>query len=142
MKSESIILSIVAILGGVIVAGVAFYIFQVTKMLPASKTKTVTLATPTPKPASSNIFLSLDQPKDESVTSNKTITVSGKTIPDAIVVISTETEDQVIKPTNVGSFSATTVILDSTNKIEITAIAPNGEQTTIVRNVSYSAESF
>lgn len=141
MKTEKIVLSFIAILVGILVAAVAFYLYQSTKTIPSSKTKPVSPVAPTTTPKSS-IFLTIDSPKDEEVLDKRTVTVSGKTIIQAIIVISTQTGDQVISPTSTGTFSATVNIADLENQIEITAIAPNGEEVKIIRTVTFSTESF
>lgn len=141
MKAERLILSLVAIVIGLLVAGGAFYIYQMTKTLPPQKTKAISINHPTPTPDSGN-FLVVDSPKDNEVFSKKTITVSGKTLPQATVIISSETDDQVIKPAASGSFSATHTIGDDSNLISITAVFPNGEEQTILKTANFSAEEF
>lgn len=141
MKTERIVLSFIAVLIGILVAGIAFYLFQATKTIPNSKTKIISVVAPTGGPKSS-VFLSIDSPKDEDVLDKKTITISGKTIPQAVIVISTPTTDQVVSPTTTGSFSATATLSDGENQIQITAIAPNGEEVKVNRTVTFSTEMF
>src|SRR4051812_8102399 len=43
MKAERIILSLIALFVGLLVAGGAFYIYQMTKQIPADKTDTITI---------------------------------------------------------------------------------------------------
>jgi len=141
MKKEKIILSFIAVVIGLLVTGAAFYFYQATKVIPQNKKQIVEVVTPTPLEESS-IFLSLDSPKDEEVFDKKTITVSGKTKEDAIIIISSDSDDQVVTPAKNGSFSATQSIDNGANKIVITAISPNGEEETITRTVTFSTESF
>lgn len=130
-----------AVFFGLLVAGIAFYIYENTKTISPSEIKTVSIATPTPtlKPS---IFLSIDKPKDEEVFEKKIISISGKTTVEAIVVILTNNDEEVLTPTNSGNFSTTTTIVDGQNLIEITAIAPNGESTRSLRTVTFSTEKF
>lgn len=141
MKTEKIILSFIAVLIGILISGVVFYFYQASKTIPSSKTKTISIAqaTPTPKPS---IFLSVDSPKDEDVIDKKTITISGKTIKDATIIISTSASDQVITPALNGNFSSTAVIDDGQNEITITALAPNGEEVSVIKTVTFSTENF
>lgn len=141
MKTEKIIISFIAILIGILFASVAFYFYQSTKTIPQSETKIAGTPTPTSKSGPA-VFLAIDSPKNEEVVNKKTINIVGKTIPEAIVVISTENTDEVIKPVSNGNFSTTAVIDNGVNKIEITAIAPNGEETKIIRTVTFSTENF
>lgn len=141
MKKEQVVISFIAVVIGIFVAGIAFYIYQSTRIIPPSKTKTISLISPTPTPATS-IFLTLERPKDEDLVDRKTITVSGKTTSDATVVISTDASDQVVKPTTQGSFSADVTIGDATNKVEVTAIGPDGQEATQTRIITFSTENF
>ncbi len=141
MKTEKVVLSLLAVFFGLLVAGIAFYIYENTKTISPSEIKTVSIATPTPTPKPS-IFLKLDKPKDEEVFGKKIISISGKTTPDAIVVVLTNNDEEVLTPTSSGDFSTTTNIQNGQNLIEITAIAPNGESTRILKTVTFSTEEF
>lgn len=141
MKAERLILSIVALVIGLAVAGLAFYLYQMTNKTPPTTKKIASEVTPSPTPDES-LFLTIDSPKDEEVLSTKTIKISGKTTPDAIVVVNTETNDEVVKPTANGSFSLTQTIGNDVNFLQITAIFPNGEEKIIQRTVTYNSESF
>src|SRR5438105_2475636 len=100
MRLEKILLSFVAIIVGLVAAGAAFYLYQMTKVLPAQKAQPVVVSPTTsanPSPDTGNI-LSLDSPKDEQVFDNKQLTINGKTLPDATIIVTTEDGDQVVKP--------------------------------------------
>lgn len=144
MKAEKIILSLVAIVVGLAAAGIAFYLYQMTKVVPPSKSQTISIKnqiTPSPTPNTQN-FLTVENPKDESVTDTKTITISGKTEPGATIIISTENNDQVINAAANGDFTLTNSIGSGTNIIQITAVFANGEEKKVTRTVTYSTESF
>ncbi len=141
MRTEKIIISFFAILIGVVVAGIVFYFYQQTKVIPPAKIKKVTVEAPTPTPENANI-LTIDSPKDEEVVDKKTLTISGKTNADSIIVISANNSDQVITPAKTGNFVTTLVLEDGANEIEITSIEPNGFETKQERTVTYSTENF
>lgn len=144
MKAEKIILSFVAVVVGLIAAGVAFYLYQMTKTVPPSKNQTISVQnqiTPSPTPNAQNL-LTVENPKDESVSTTKTITISGKTEPGATIIVNTETNDQVVNPAANGNFTLTIPISSGTNVIQVTAIFTNGEEKKITRSVTYSTESF
>jgi hypothetical protein len=141
MRKEKIILSFIAVAVGLIIAGAAYYFYQSSKTLPYSKQKTEMVKKPTPA-ISSGLFLSIREPADEAVYKQKIVTVAGKTLKDAIIVILTETDQQVIKPTSVGDFSTTVNIEDGQNIVQITAIAKTGEQKTVARTITFSTEEF
>lgn len=144
MKKEKVILSFIAVLVGLFVAGTAFFLYQSTKKLPESDTKIVSKVSPAPKNKKyeQSVLLTIDTPTDESVTGDKTITIAGKTEPDAMVIISTELEDESVTPTRSGGFTTTTTLTDGQNQIVITAIAPSGKETKETRIVTFSTESF
>jgi hypothetical protein len=141
MKAERLILSFVAIIIGLAVAGLAFYLYQMTKSEPTETKKITTEISPTPTPDDS-LFLTLDSPKNEEVLSTKTVKIAGKTTPDAIIVVNTETNDEVVEPTANGAFSLTQTIGNDVNLIQVTAIFPNGEEKVIQRTVTYNIENF
>ncbi len=141
MKKDKLLRSFIATLFGLLVAGIAFYVFQATKIVDPSNTKVISFTTPTPMPAPS-IFLTLDRPKDEEVVTSKILIIGGKTNSNAAVVVMTETFEDVITPSSNGDFSITALLDDGQNIIEVTAISPNGESATIKRTVTYSQEQF
>lgn len=140
MKTEKIILSLVAVLAGLLVAGVGFYFYQSTKTISNSNNKSISITPPSPTPMSS--FLSITSPADEEVVDKKSITVSGHTEPNATIIIVTPLGDQVVTPAKNGDFTTTAVIDDDENFIEITAVLPNGVEQKEVRSVTYSTENF
>jgi len=144
MKAERVFLSFIAVLVGLVAAGAAFYLYQMTKTIPPKNAEPLgvkTKITPTPTPDNNN-FISVDSPKDEEVVTKKTLTIAGKTAPDATLVISTEDADQVVKPAKNGDFSVTQTMLDGTNVLRVTAIFASGEEKSVTRTVTYSTENF
>lgn len=145
MKLEKVILSVIAIIVGLIAAAIAFYLYQMTKTLPETDNKPIsvnnTINTPTPTPNDDN-FLTIDNPKDESVFDTKTIKVSGKTMPNSTVIVSTEGNSQVVTPAQNGDFSLNETIGEGTSVLTITAIFPNGDEKQIMRTVTYTTSNF
>ncbi len=144
MKTEKVVLSFVAALFGLIVAFVVFYFYQSSKVIPVTKTVLSTtnkISNPTPTPDKS-FFLTVDSPSDESVTTNKTVEVTGRTSPSATVTVLTPTNQQVVQPSQTGSYSLSTTIGDGANVIEVTAISPDGEEKIVAKTITFSTESF
>lgn len=140
MTKEKIILSVVAILTGLLVATGAFYIYQSTKTLSPLQEKPISInPSPSPKP---QVLLTVDEPKDESIADNKVVKISGKTDSDALVLVLTNSDEQVLNPSQTGDFSTTVTIGDGSNLVQITAIGKNGDTNTIERTVSYTTQSF
>lgn len=142
MKTEKLILSFIATLFGLLVAGIVFYFFQATKTVtPNSNTKTFSFTSPTPTPIPS-IFLIVVRPKEEEVVNSKVLVVSGKTAGNAVVSVITETSEDVMAPSENGDFSTTVNLDEGQNVLEIISIAPNGESIRIKKTVTYSQEEF
>lgn len=141
MKKEKLILSFIAVVLGLLVAGIVFYIYQTAKTIPDTNTKTITFTSPTPTTLPT-VSLTLDQPKDEEVVSDKVLVVSGKTQSNAVVVVTTDSSEDVVTPSADGKYSTTVNLGDGQNMLEVTAIAPNGESVTIKKTVTYSREDF
>ena len=141
MKKEKLILSFIATAFGLLVAGLAFYVFQATKTITHINTKTISFASPAPTTAPS-VFLTVDRPKDEEVVNSKILTVSGRSTNNAVVIIITGSSDDVITPSKSGDFSTTVNLSDDQNVLEIISIAPNGESIRIKKTVTYSQEEF
>jgi len=141
MKQERIILSFIMVIIGLIFAGIIFYFYQSTKVIPDTKTAQNNSQTPTPTLAPT-IFLTLDSPKDESISDSKTVRISGKTNPEATVVILTLEGEEIVKPSLQGDFVTNITISNGTNFIKVIAMTPDGETQTIQRTVSYTTEDF
>lgn len=143
MKAERVILSFVAVIVGLVAAGAAFYLYQTTRVVPDSE-RTLTLipkvsVSPTPDKAN---LLTVDSPKDEEVIATKVVKISGKTRPDATIMVTAEDNDEIVKPASNGNFSVTISVPNNTTIMYITAFFPNGEEQTIARTVTVSTENF
>ncbi|HZE86639.1 MAG TPA: hypothetical protein VE090_00370 [Methylomirabilota bacterium] len=144
MKAERVILSFVAVIVGLVAAGIAFYLYQMTRVVPAQKDKPIAMMpkdSPSPTPDNANI-LTVESPSDQTVFDKKIITITGKTRSDATILVNSENTDQVVKPASNGNFSITQTIPDGTTLLHITAVFPNGQEQTITRTVTFSTENF
>lgn len=140
---EKILLSVIAAFLGLLVAGGAFYIYQMTRTVEEPQQQTVLDAKriPSPTPAGTN-YLTIDKPGEESVDDKRTVTIAGKVTPNSTIIVSSETADQVIKPATNGSFSLTQNIEDGVNLVQITAVFPDGQEQTITKTVTATTEDF
>ncbi|HEX7042421.1 MAG TPA: hypothetical protein VF189_04165 [Patescibacteria group bacterium] len=141
MKFEQLILSFVAVVFGLFVAGVVFFIYQSTKTVSPDNIKTISIEHPSPTPSSS-VPLNIDTPNDEDVVSSKSLTISGKTDPKAVVIVTTDTVDNIVTPTTMGAFSLTITLPSSENILHISAVMPDGTETEKTLTVSYTTEDF
>ncbi len=146
MKAERVILSFIAVLVGLMVAGGTFYVYDnYFKNTPRSTSQVITVkptTIPSPTSVPKNDFLTITEPNDESVLTTHSITVTGKATKGSIIVISTTSSDQVGIASNDGSYSLSTTIDNDTNPLYITAIFPDGTQQTLVRTLTYSTQQF
>ncbi len=141
MKKERIVLAFIAALIGLLVAGVIFFIYESTKSISAPQTKNNPITTKKENP-NANIFLTISKPIDESVVGSRVVEITGKTKPDATIIILTPLDQKIVAPTSSGNFSTTVNIDSDQNIIEITAILRNGEQQKVLRTVTFSTEKF
>lgn len=139
---ERIVLSFIAAAVGILVAGIAFSLYQYSKTVSKAPPKQMSVASPTEAPKPSSLFLGIESPKDEEVVQTRVVKLVGKTSRDAIIVVTTATADQVLTPSKTGEFSTTVNIDTGVNAISIVAIAPNGEEARETRTVTYTTESF
>lgn len=141
MNKEKFILMTAALLIGLFVAVGVFFLYQKTKAISPNKLTKIDITSPSPSPKDTN-FLTVDNPKDESVVASSSVSVSGQTNPDAKILIVTQTTQQSVNPIDNGNFSATIGIESGENLVIITAIMPNGETFIVKRTVTSSSESF
>ena len=143
MKAERVILSLVALLIGLGVAGGVFYLYQSTRTVQTPGKKPLpTVVLPTPTPGESTHILTVDKPKDEVVQEDETVTVSGKTENDAIIIVDSGSDQQVAKPAQSGAFTLTLSLDNGENIINILAKFPDGSEKSEQRTVTISSENF
>ncbi len=138
MKTERIIVSFFAIIVGLTAAGGAFYFYQKNANAPQSKTLS-SLVSPAPTPDITHL-LTVISPTDGLVTNNKTITLTGTATNNSTVLISTENDDQIVKASTSGNFTAQVSLPSGTSVIRITAIFPGGEEKHVSQTITSSTE--
>lgn len=139
---ERLIIIIVAIIAGLFITSAGFFIYQATKKIDDTPiTKRITV-TPPANQTTKDVFVRVTEPKDESLTSKRTLSVKGTTNPENIIVISTNLEDVQVKPSSEGNFSVTIDIDAGANSLVTRAISPTGTSAQDLRTVTYSTEEF
>lgn len=141
MLKEKAFLTVLAVLGGVLFSVGLFYLYQKTKIIIPEKT-TQTQEAPTVQPEAPSFFLNIETPEDEQVFDKKIISLSGKTSPTAIVIISQEDKELTLTPSPEGNFATNITLNDGVNTIEITTIDPAGKTIKEKKVITYSTESF
>ena len=94
----------------------------------------------TSKPKS--FTLDLDQPADETLSFQVSILLSGRTSPNMEILISTDTDDQVIKSRPDGSFSITLNLDEGVNNIKVVAFDSTGDSRLAEHTVYFSKEKL
>ncbi len=140
MKAERIVLSIIAILIGLFVAGTVFFVYQITQNKNTEKKEEISIL-PSPTPTNAQSILTITSPENESVTDQKTIEIKGKAPSNATIIISTENGHSSITVSDNGDFSEEISLDSGVNLVQITAISGEIEES-IIHTISYSTESF
>lgn len=147
MRKEKVILSFVAALVGILVAGIAFYFYQSTKEVSLPDIETMVEeekdATPTPTLSPKDKDgLTITKPNDEAVVEDASITFTGKAPKDSIILVVSDTDSVLAVASSKGEFSADFQLAKGVNIIHFTAFLPDGKEKSIIRTVTYSIESF
>lgn len=87
-------------------------------------------------------MLNLDQPDDNSLTFQSSIIISGKTAPGTEVLISTDTNNVVIKSKQDGSFSTVLDLDEGENRVTVIVFDTTGDSRSSERTVYYSKEKL
>lgn len=86
--------------------------------------------------------LTLTQPENDALLEKPEASVSGKTQSNTQVIINGPLDDQVIKSSNDGSFSAKVSLDEGANQIVVTALNSDGSEKSETRTVTYTKEEF
>lgn len=138
---ERLIIVFVAVAIGLIVTTLIFFLYQQTKTIPNQPNKNAGSQSST-SPTESPKYLTIDQPQDETLSDRRLLQIKGKTHAEDIVVVSTNQEDKVIRPTSDGKFAVSITIDAGANIIVVRSIAPDGSEKTESRTVTFSTEEF
>ncbi|MCL4354380.1 hypothetical protein M1349_02805 [Patescibacteria group bacterium] len=139
---ERVVIIFIALVFGLLLTTVAFYLYQTTKVIPRDEVKKTAQKNSANQTSKSKVFLSIDEPTDEEIVGVRTIQVKGKTDAGNTVVVSSNLEDVVANPTSTGQFAVTIGIDAGANILTIRSISPNGDEASEDRMVTYSQEDF
>lgn len=145
---ERIIIVFVAVVIGLVLTTVGYLLYQSFQMQsnqPDTPEKTLaakSFASPSPTPDHNKLYIEITQPKAESLTDTRTVTIKGTTNPGNTVVISSNEEDTVAVPKADGSFSTTVTIDAGANILISRAIDDQGNQARDVRTITFTSEDF
>ena len=138
LSTKQFVLSLLIILtvGLLFLAGV-YYIVNIQYLGSDKPFESGPVTTP-PK----SLRLDLSEPDDDSLTFQSSIIISGKTGPAKEILISTDTQDLVIKSKPDGSFSTVINLMEGVNQITAVVFDISGDFRSVERTVYYSKEKI
>lgn len=86
--------------------------------------------------------LTLDSPKDESISISKNIELSGHTKPHNIVIMESEIDQITVESNDTGAFSAKLDLREGVNSIFLTSYDETGNSDTKNINIFYTSEKL
>lgn len=125
----------ILILGLIFTLGIYYLMSQ-----PQNQTSNLT-SSGTITSAPSTLMLNLNSPDDDALSFSSSILISGKTLPNLSVLV-TSTKDLVVQSKKDGSFSADVELSPGVNEIMVVAFDASGEERKIQRTVYYSKEKI
>jgi len=88
------------------------------------------------------LLLTVNSPNDNEVVSTPTIKIAGRTNSNALIVIYSRDNEEVIAASQEGLFSTDFPLNEKLNEITITSQAENGEEKSIARDIYYLKEEL
>ena len=143
---EKIVIIFIALAIGLFATTIGFYFYQSGKDSLKNNVSNTSERLQSPKISKNSesleLFLNVDEPKDESLTDTRKIEVKGKTNPQNTLIVSSNIDDIIENPAIDGSFSINLSIEAGSNILTIRAVSPGGDEKTEQKVVTYSAEEF
>ncbi len=84
---------------------------------------------------------SIESPQDGTLLNDNVLTVRGKTFPNTLVMIYSETDQNSLEASTTGSFEGTVTLSPGINTITVTAFAENGEEKSKTLEIVYDDEA-
>ena len=139
-KEVTVAVIIGLIIGILVVGGILRARSAISDMkAPENITKTPSPSqSPSPEGNNGELFLSLIT-IDNQVVNTPTITVTGKTLPDAYVVLNSEKGDYIIVPNDLGTFSQEITLVKGANTIVVTVYEENGNKKEQTLTIVYTS---
>lgn len=138
LSPKQFILShLLILISGLIFLGGLHYILNIQYQKPGTPFSSGPVTTP-PK----SLRLVLDQPDEDLLTFQSSVIVSGQTAPLTDVLISTDTDDLVIRSKPDGSFSTVLDLDEGINRIIVTVFDAKGDSRSVERALYYSKEKL
>lgn len=142
MKKDVVVAILVGFLLGVVVALTAS---NLPKIIGENlkKSKALPIVSPTPLATSTSILeFAVEEPKDESVSDSKTLSITGLTRPNQTVVLASETDHDVLTADSSGRFASKLDLIEGVNRIYITVYDAAGNSAAKTLNIYYTTEKL
>lgn len=134
------------IIGFVIGAAVAISAIRLPTLLQKAAPKPIEISKdnnlPTGEVKRSPLAIEIESPTDESIQTNKSVTVKGKIIPPATIVFETYLDSVAFEAPSSGSFSVDVDLIEGSNKILITGYTADGDSDAKELILFYTAEKL
>lgn len=128
------------VVGGILGLAIAFGAWRANQVLTPQNQVSQTKASPSPTPTTTELSLIITSPEDESVVNQNEITVEGKTIPSATVVITSQSGEIIVVSEQDGSWSGQIELDPGANIITVTAFSREGESVEKQMTLAFSTE--
>lgn len=96
--------------------------------------------TVTPEVSPNTQLLTITSPADGDIFNTPVATISGTTTPEARIVIVSENDQEIVKPSPNGYFNQEVELDGGTNRIQVSAINPTGDREDRILNLVYTTE--
>lgn len=136
MKKEVLIAIIIGFVLGLIIT---FGIWTANRALKAPPEE-VEEPTPvlSPSPTVSPLFLEITAPEDNSISEEEEVELSGKTVPEAVVVVLYLEGEKIIQADEEGNFSTEITLVGGANDVTVTAYDLEGDEASQTLTIIYS----
>ncbi|MFC1649767.1 hypothetical protein ACFL2C_03605, partial [Patescibacteria group bacterium] len=94
---------------------------------------------PTPTSVPENLPLTVSSPNEDELQTENTINIKGLASPNSFVIISAESEDQILKTENDGGFEADVELEPGLNRILVASFDESGSINNQILNIVYSS---
>lgn len=139
LSNKQFVVSQILILacGLLLVAGLYYLVNVQYPLVSNPYSQGLTVTTP-PK----SLRLDLDQPDNDLLTFSETVIVSGQTGPNMAVLISSQSQDLIVKSTPDGKFSFILSLEEGVNEISVVVFDATGDTRSETRTVYFSQEKI
>lgn len=126
------------IAGGIYRAKTAIQNFDPQSLIPPKKSD---VSNNPDQKSEEKLFLDIDTP-DNTVTDKATFNISGQTLPKTYIAITTESNDYLIVPNDVGSFSQEVNLIKGANRLTVTVYTQEGDKVEESLSVVYTTAAL